>query len=298
MGTLLNIKAFLLVARKGSFSSAARDLGVAPSVMTKRVTRLEDQMGAKLFHRSTRGLSLTTEGEDSLPHYLRLTTELDEIIKGDGTKNNGLKGHVRIMAPITITSIYLGGVFSQFQALHKDVTLEIMLMNRSVNPLEDGYDMVVAANPASYPNVVDVPLCSYPQVLCCSPEYLKNVKIPEHPRELINYDCLNSALFGMVWRFESPRGEISIEVRSRTKTNDASVVLKAAREGLGIGVLPFYLAEIDLQKGRLVQLLEDFPVVDLWIKVLVPRVTLQKPIINMLISYLKTRMMTIPSVEV
>src|SRR3982751_4250827 len=80
MNTLLNIKAFLLVARTGSFSGAARELGVAPSVVTKRITRLEDEMGAQLFIRSTRALSLTSAGERLLPQYQRLVAELDEII--------------------------------------------------------------------------------------------------------------------------------------------------------------------------------------------------------------------------
>ena len=96
MNTLLNIKAVLLVARTGSFSGAARELGVAPSVVTKRITRLDDEMGAQLFVRSTRALALTTAGERLLPQYQRLVAELDEIIGAAAAAERGIEGHVRI----------------------------------------------------------------------------------------------------------------------------------------------------------------------------------------------------------
>ena len=151
----------------GSFSAAARELGVAPSVVTKRITQLEERMRTKLIARSTRGLALTTAGERLLPRFLRLVGELEELFV-ERTDAGGIEGHLRIKGPTTITSLYLGALFSEFQAANPRVTVEVVLMDRSVNPLEEGFDFVVAARPASYPNVVDVPLCAYPQVLCCS----------------------------------------------------------------------------------------------------------------------------------
>src|SRR6478752_2951230 len=111
---LLNIKAFLLVARTGSFSGAARELGVAPSVVTKRITRLEDEMGAQLFVRSTRALALTPAGERLLPQYQRLVAELDEIIGAAAATERGIEGHLRIKGPTTLTSMFLGAIFSEF----------------------------------------------------------------------------------------------------------------------------------------------------------------------------------------
>ncbi len=117
MNTLLNIKAFLLVARTGSFSGAARELGVAPSVVTKRITRLEDEMGAQLFVRSTRALALTAAGERLLPQYQRLVAELDEIIGArPPPTERGIEGHVRIKGPTTLTSLFLGPIFCDFHA--------------------------------------------------------------------------------------------------------------------------------------------------------------------------------------
>jgi len=179
INTILNINAFLVVARLGSFSAAARELDVAPSVVTKRITRLEERVHTRLIARSTRGLTLTPAGERLLPRFLRVVAELDELLIDTSASSEGeIDGHVRIKGPTTITSLYLGALFGEFQVNNPRVTLEVVLMDRSVNPLEENFDLVVGARAASYPNVVDIPLCIYPQTLCCAPAYLRTKPEP------------------------------------------------------------------------------------------------------------------------
>lgn len=297
MNTLLNIKAFLLVARTGSFSGAARELGVAPSVVTKRISRLEEEMGAQLFRRSTRGLNLTDAGEKLLPRYQALVAELDEIISGAGAPAQGIEGTLRIKAPTTITSLYLGAMFAEFQARNPGLSLEIVILDRSVNPLEEGFDVVIAARPATYPHVVDVPLCEYRLVLCCAPSYLKEHEAPTQPSELVEHDCLTTVLLGSSWLFESARGAISVEIHSRFHANDGRVVLEATRRGLGVAALPRYLAAGDLDSGRLVPLLDDYPLAGFWLKALVPRIKLHKPAVHALVEFLKAAMQPVPPWE-
>src|SRR6185503_18315089 len=194
MNTLLNIKAFLLVARTGSFSGAARELGVAPSVVTKRITGLEDEMGAQLFVRSTRALALTSAGERLLPQYQRLVAELDEIIGAASATERGIEGHVRVKGPTTLTSLFLGPIFCEFHAKNPGLTMEIVLLDRSVNPLEEGFDIVIGALPAA-------------------PEYVDAKGAPETPNELVDHDCLTSVLLGNTWLFENGPSTTSVEVR-------------------------------------------------------------------------------------
>jgi DNA-binding transcriptional LysR family regulator len=163
-------------------------------------------------------------------------------------------------------------------------------MDRSVNPLEEGFDMVVGARAASYPNVVDVPLCIYPQMLCCAPSYLVGRQEPQRPSDLADHECLTTVLFGTTWPFESPKGGLSVEVRSRFHANDGRVVLEAARRGLGIAPLPSYLVEDDLREGRIVTLLKEYPLAGVWLKALVPRIKMDKPAVRELASFLKSRM--------
>jgi DNA-binding transcriptional LysR family regulator len=297
VNTLLNIKAFLLVARTGSFSGAARELGVAPSVVTKRISRLEEEMGAQLFLRSTRGLNLTDAGEKLLPRYQGLVAELDEIISGAGAPERGIEGHLRIKSPTTITSLYLGTLFAEFQVRHPGVGIEIVLLDRSVNPLEEGFDVVIAARPASYPHVIDVPLCEYRLALCCTPAYLESRGRPEQPSDLIEHDCLTSVLLGSSWLFETERGAVSVEIHSHFHANDGRVVLEAARRGLGIAALPRYLADADLRSGRLVSVLDGYPPAGFWLKALVPRMKIGKPAVSALVNFLKSEMQPVPPWE-
>ncbi|HEU4624783.1 MAG TPA: LysR family transcriptional regulator [Steroidobacteraceae bacterium] len=294
MNTLQNIKAFLLVCRTGSFSSAARELGVAPSVVTKRITRLEEEMGAQLFVRSTRALSLTPAGERLLPQYQRLVAELDEIIGSTAAAERGIEGHLRIKGPTTLTSMYLGPILCDFHALNPGLTMDIVLLDRSVNPLEEGFDLVFGASPASYPDVADIPLCPYRIVLCAAPAYLDAKGRPEHPTELVEHDCLTSMLMGNTWVFEQQPNPVSIEVRSKLHANDARVLREAALRGTGIAVIPEFLVVDDLAKGTLVALLEDAPIPEYWLKAIVPRIKLSKPAVHELVEYLKKRLQSMP----
>jgi DNA-binding transcriptional LysR family regulator len=284
-----------VVARLGSFSAAARELDVAPSVVTKRITRLEQRVRTRLIARSTRGLTLTPTGERLLPRFLRVVAELDELLIDTSASSEGeIDGHVRIKGPTTITSLYLGALFSEFQLNNPRVTLEVVLMDRSVNPLEENFDLVVGARAASYPNVVDIPLCTYPQTLCCAPGYLRTKPEPRHPGDLIDHDCLTTVLFGTTWPFETPRGAVSVDVRSRFHANDGRVILEGVRRGLGIAILPRYLVDEDLKVGRLVPVLDAFPLATYWLKALVPRIKMDRPAVRELVAFLKARTQSAP----
>lgn len=290
INSLLNISAFVRVARLGSFSSAARDLGVAPSVITKRITQLEKSLRTQLVVRSTRGLALTAAGDRLLPRFVRLVAELDEIFTGAGVDDRRIEGHLRIKSPTTITSTFLGGLFADFQVQHPGLTLEIVLMDRSVNPLEEGFDFSIGALPVSYPNVIDVPLCPYDLMTCCAPAYLRDRTAPSHPTDLVDHECLTTVLFRTTWVFESSRGALNVEVHSRLHASDSRVLREAALRGLGVAILPRFLADEDVRAGRLVALLEEFPVATFWIKALVPRMKMNRPAVRELVAFLKTQL--------
>ena len=263
---------------------------MAPSVVTKRITRLEERMRTRLIVRSTRGLALTAAGERFLPRFMRVVAELEELFIGCTADPEGIEGHVRIQGPTTVTSMFLGALFSEFQAGNPRVSIDIHLLDRSVNPLEEGIDMVIGAQQTSYPNVVDVPLCSYPLVCCSAPEYLRGRTPPGHPQELVDHECLTSMLLGNTWQFENPAAPVSVDVQSRFHANDARVVLEAVRRGLGIAILPRYLIDEELRGGRIVGLLDEFPVARVWLKAMVPRMKMDKPVVRELVRFLKTRM--------
>ena len=287
MNTILNISAFLRVARLGSFSAAAREMDAATSVIAKRLSQLERELKTKLIVRSTRGVSLTAAGERHLPQFVRLLAAYEEAFSRQDAGNRRVEGFVRIISPPTVTSMFLGPLFTRFQLAHASVDMDIVLMERSVNPLEEGFDIGVGGWPISYPDVIDVTLCRYELVTVCAPQYLKGKQVPRHPTELVDHNCLTTTLFRTSWSFSHPRGSVNVEVHSRMQSSDSRMVRDAARAGLGVAILPRILVDEDLRTGTLVGVLEDFPVAAYWLKLLVPRMKMHRPVVSALVRFLK-----------
>ncbi len=294
---MVNISAFVRVARLGSFSAAARELRIAPSVVTKRISQLEKHLGMRLISRSTRGLTLTGDGERYLPRLARLMAEHEEIFNGAIAQHEKIEGRIQVATPPTITSMFIGTMLCEFQLKHPRVDMELVLMERSVNPLEEGFDLALGAMPISYPNVIDVPLCRYDLVTVCAPAYLSGREVPRHPTELVDHQCLTTALFRTSWGFTHARGSMNIEVHSRLQSSDSQMVRDAARMGMGIAILPRYLVNEDLRTGVLIPVLEEFPVAVYWLKVQVPRMKMNRPAVRALIEFLKQTMQPVPPWE-
>jgi DNA-binding transcriptional LysR family regulator len=286
--TILNIKAFLLVAETGSLTAAARQLGVVPSVITKRINRLEDQMRVRLLQRSTRRITLTPDGEMRLPRLRAAVGQLDSIFRESELSSAEIEGHLRIKSPTTIAIVSLGEVLTNFQLAHPKVSIELVMLDRSVNPVEEGFDIAIGALPTSYPGVIDEPLSAYPRLLCAAPAYLARYGEPSHPRDLVQHDCLTFATTGLSWGFESRRGLINIEIKARLSANDSQLLLRAALAGMGIARLAAHIVRPALSSGQLVRILPDYPVPEFWIKALVPRNRAERPAVRSLIEALKT----------
>ncbi|HTV79948.1 MAG TPA: LysR family transcriptional regulator [Steroidobacteraceae bacterium] len=293
MNTVLNIGAFVRVARLGSISAAARELDAVTSVIAKRISQLEKEVGAALIARSTRGVTLTAAGEQYLPYFVRLMAAHDEIFQDMASNRKTVQGFINIITPPTITSMFIGQALINFQLQNHLVDMDITLMERSVNPLEEGYDLALGAWPTSYPNVVDVPLCPYELVTVCSPSYLKTKPRPRHPTDLVDHQCLSTSLFRSTWGFTHARGTMTVEVHSRIQSSDSRMVRDAVRMGLGVAILSRMLVEDELRSGALVPLLEEFPVAPYWVKLLVPRVRMNRPAVRALVAFLKEQIRTV-----
>lgn len=294
MPQLLDIKAFLATARAGSFSAAAREIGLAASVVTKRVDRLEQAVGALLFARSTRKLTLTGAGERLRPRLQILVAEIEETLSGATSAGSSVTGALRIKSPTTVGTLHVGAALIRFQRRNPNLTTELLLADRALNPLEEGFDVALGAMPFSFPGVVDVPLCPYERVLVAAPAYLARARAPGTPNDLVEHDCLAFMPVGTEWSFESSRGAIVIEVHARFTVNDSSVLMAAALAGLGLAIVPHFLARDRLAAGELVAMLPDFPLKPLWFKAMIPRTKTAKPEVMALVEHLKAEFGPVP----
>ncbi len=294
MPQLIDIKAFLVTARAGSFSAAAREIGIAPSVVTKRVGRLEDGLGSRLFVRSTRRLTLTAEAERLRPRLQLLIAELEEALSGARPARRGVRGHLRVKAPTTLGSLFVGQSIARFQAANPAVTTELQLLDRSLNPLEEGLDLALGALPQSYASVLETPLCPYPRLLVATPGYLGKAGYPATPNELAEHQCLAFVPVGLTWSFESDKGTIKVDVRATFTVNDSRLLVAAALESLGLTVVPEFLVREELARGDLVSVLPDFPISPLWFKAMVPRNKAHRPEVVALLEHLRADFSTPP----
>lgn len=286
MDVLTNLRTFLAVARCGGFSEAARQLHVVPSVAAKRVAQLEKTMGTRLFERSTRKVALTDAGQQLQAKAYQLVAGFDEVVAGVKASADKLEGHIRLMAPTTLTMLYLGEVFNAFLRQHEGISLEVVLEDKSANPLEEGFDMTINGRFSAYESVIDIPLAPVRPLLVASPDYLARHGEPAHPRELVERECLVFKPFGRPWLFQSARGILSVEVQGRLIADDNVSILTAAKAGMGIAVLPEYIARPALEKGTLRPILTPFPLQQTWFRAHVPARRRDTPRIRALLDWL------------
>lgn len=287
MDTLANLKAFVATADAGSFSGAARELGIVPSVVSKRIDQLEWRVKAPLFIRTTRKLTLTDVGDRYLRTVREVVRQVDDALAGMARSSGALEGHIRIKVPTTLGVLYLSGILNEFLRSQPMISMDIVLADRSVNPIEEGFDIAIGARPEHYGRVQDRPLCLLKRHLCAAPAYLEARGTPRHPGDLIDHDCLVFTTSGTRWEFESEQRLMGIDVRPKLYTNDGMALREAVLAGSGIAMLGDYLVADSLQSGELVEVLADFDVPGIWLKALVPADRVELPRVRMLLDWLE-----------
>ncbi len=287
MDLITHLRTFAVAANFGGFSEAARALGIAPSVAAKRISQLEDELGTKLFERTTRKVALTEAGEKLYARVPRLLTEFDDLLGGVERDEGKLEGHLRVMAPATLSRNYLAQAFSAFLLKHPRITLEVSTVDSSADPAERGFDISISGRGTTFEGAIDLPLAPVQLLLCASPGYLKKNKTPEHPRDLIDHACLVFAGTGASWVFHGSTGVHSVDVQPRLVADDNVTILDSCRAGVGIGLLPEYIARDSLQTGDLRLLLQEYSVRDNWFKAYVPRRRMEIARVKELLAWLQ-----------
>jgi DNA-binding transcriptional LysR family regulator len=298
MDTVTSLRTFLAVVQSSGFSDAARQLNVVPSVVAKRVAQLEQSMGTRLFKRSTRSVALTEAGQRLVARATALVNDFDDLATAVRRDENRLEGHLRLMLPTTLTLLYLGDVLAKFMAEHDRITLEIELADRSINPMEQAYDVVVSGRTAHYDGVIQIPLAPIDYVLCASREYLSRRGPLTHPTELSRHRSLVFRPAGKTWTFQSDHGPIQVDVVPTMLSDDTHSLLLAAQQGLGVSVLPGYLARPAIGRKELFLLLPAFPVAEAWFKAYVPKRLERLALVQRLCQRLKQALEALPHANV
>ncbi|MFT3816710.1 MAG: LysR family transcriptional regulator [Rubrivivax sp.] len=287
MDTLLNLQAFLQVVKTGSFAETARRSGLAVSVVKKRVDQFEHRAGMALLERSTRKLELNAAGKQHIARLQQAAQDMEDALAGLRQAKTSLAGHLRIKVPTTLNQTYLGNMFNEFLQRHPGLSLELIAIDRTVNPRLEGFDLAIGITPESFGGVMEIGLTEIRRVVVAAPDYLARNGVPQRPSDLLNHAVLSFQPIGDTWVFEGPHGSIDVKLTPSLSCNDAPHIRHAALAGLGVTSLSSYIVQSDIDAGRLVQVLKEYPVPRFWIHMQVPEVRAHLASVRSLIAFLR-----------
>lgn len=261
MGRFNELETFVRVVELGSFSAAADRLKLAKSVVSRRITDLEERLGARLLNRTTRRLSLTDGGQQLYERAVRLLLEIDEAEQALAAGNGALRGRLRVAAPLSFGVRHLAPLVEEFLAAHPGLELDLDFNDRLVNLVEEGFDLALRIGDLADSTLVARRLAPIRLVTLASPDYLRRHGEPRRPEDLAGHQGLaySNVPGGQAWRFLDPAGRPrAVVVPARLRANNGDVLLQAAIRGLGVVVSPTFIAHEAIAAGHLVPILRAF----------------------------------------
>lgn len=260
MDKIETMRAFASVAQEGSFTAAARRLGVSTKLVSKHVQQLEDRLETQLLNRTTRSVSLTDVGAAYLERCRPIIEQVDDLESLVKERQTKLAGPIRITAPTAFGSTKLTQALIPFMHAHRSVEIDLRLSDSRVALVEEGFDLAVRVGALRDSTLIAKKLSDMPLVVCASPSYLDRHGRPSSPKALATHDCLidENQSDATVWRFNSGRGGLAVKVGGTLRANSPGAIAQMAVGGLGIARSPFYVVEQALDDGRLEQLLPEF----------------------------------------
>lgn len=255
------IVSFESAARHASFARAARELGLSPSAVAKNVGRLELQLGVRLFHRTTRRVSLSQEGEDLRARCLRILEEVESLETEAAATRAGPRGTLRIDMPVVYGRQVVLPILTRLAASHPELRIDARFSDHVVDIVNEGLDAAVRIGPLADSRLVGRVFDRQVVCTCASPAYLRRHGEPESPEALSAHACLlfrlPSSGRDRPWQFRAGKREFTLVPEGRVRLGDGEALVQAARAGVGIVQVPSYMAQADLKRGRLREILEN-----------------------------------------
>lgn len=292
MENISDIAIFVQVVKTGSFTAAAKRLRLSKSVVSKYVTRLENQLGAQLLNRTTRCLSLTEVGH---VFYERSLRGLDEI---EAAKNSVLRlqgaprGTLRINIPMSFGVLHVAPALPEFLSKYPDLTVDMILDDKQVDLVEEGFDLAIRISDLPDSSLVARRLGPCHHTVCAAPEYFKRFGIPHSPEDLrqhntITYQYQTSP---KEWRFLTPEKKyVSVAVSGSIQMNNSLALRETLLQGAGITLTPTFVVGADIRAGKLQPILSNYQVLEHSIYITYPQRRHMSPKVRAFIDFMAHR---------
>ncbi|SCU74417.1 HTH-type transcriptional regulator DmlR [Cupriavidus necator] len=265
---LRDLRLFCTVARRASFIAAANETGISPAHVSKRIAMLEAMLGARLFHRTTRRVSVTAEGESAFAWAQKILEDVDGMLEAVGATGGEPRGLLRIATSVRLGRRHVAPVLSLLRQQHPGLEVWLELLDRRVDLIGESFDLDIRVGEVEEPHLIASKIASGSRVLCAAPAYLARRGMPEHPAELPRHDCLllreRDQAFG-VWRLQGPDGWETVKVTGPMASNHSDVTHQWALEGFGIIMASVWDVAPSVRAGELVRVLPDWQQpADIW----------------------------------
>ena len=252
---------FLMVAEAGSFTAAAKTLGVSVAHVSRQVARLENRIQAKLFQRSTRSLSLTREGEIFDERCRSIADDLEAAILQVRGAQSGLEGRLRIASLAgSYADTVVGPAMAELSAQHPNLEIEVDFNPRMVDIRREGFDLAIRSGPLEDSDLIARPLAARSRAAAAAPAYLEEYGVPKVPRDLVHHQCLHTS--ENAWRFQIDGKVQHIRTKGRLRMNSGPALVASCEKGLGIAYMARGLFGSALTDGRLLPVLEAYWLTD------------------------------------
>lgn len=266
MDKFREMEAFVAVVDNGSFVRAAEALHSSKAAVSRQVIDLEQRLGIRLLNRTTRKLSVTDDGQLFYQRCTDLLSGLEEAESELRQRRGEPSGHLRVSAPVTFGISYLAALWGNFLQQYPKISMEVSLADRTVDLVEDGFDLAVRISRAPHPTFIARKLASTNMVLCASPAYLARHGTPEQPQDIAGHNVISYTYWSPrdEWEFTTPDGKKeTVKTRPRLHANSGDTCVAAALQDQGIVLQPDFLVHEALRDGRLQQLLGNYQTVEL-----------------------------------
>jgi len=292
MDRLHELEVFVAVADAGSFAKAGTRLRLSPPAVTRGVSALEDRLGARVFNRTTRSLTITDVGQRFLESARRILMDLDTAEKEAVGETAMPQGHLTITASVTFGRSALAPVVCGFLGQHPRVTASVLLLDRIVNLVEEGIDVAVRIGTLPDSSLIAKRIGTVRRVLVASPDYLARRGTPTAPADLKLHSVI--AFTGLMpnreWRFNTEQNQNSIVLNPIFEINDALAAIQAAEMGHGITIALSYMVHDKIRDGKLVPVLDDVTPSPWPVHLVYPQARLVAPKIRAFIDFAAPRL--------
>ena len=273
MDKFQEMTSFVAVVDAGSFVGAADAIGMSKAAVSRHVAELEQRLGARLLHRTTRRLSLTDDGQLFYARAKEMLAAVDEAESEISSRSGEPSGRLRINAPLSFGVLHLAPLWPRFAQLYPKVSLDIELSDRVVDLVEEGYDLAIRITNLPNSQLVSRQLATTRMIACASPQYLAQHGTPAHPDELAQHEVISYSYFAArdEWTFTAPHETpVVVHTHARIHANNGDTCRAVALEHQGIILQPDFIVADDLRRGDLVELLPTWRTMTLGIHAVYP----------------------------